>query len=95
VTIEQAREALQEALKAPVRPARHVRKELEAKLSEGADPLLERLHSLIKSTDMRTSPLYVRMIQAACVLAPTLPEDVAHTLLDEVANTTKRFHLAR
>ena len=95
MTLEHARAALHDQLKAPVRPARHVRKELEAKLAEDADPLLERLHGLIKSTDMRTSPLYVRMIQAACVVAPTLPEDIAHTLLDEVANTTKRFHLAR
>ena len=95
MTLDQARTALQARMLEPVRRPRHVRKELEAQLKEAADPLLQRLHSLVASVDMRTSPYYVRMIQAVVGLAPTLPEDVAHALVDEVANTTKRFHLAR
>ena len=95
MSLEQARAALQERMLEPVRRPRHLRKELEAQLAEGPDPLLQRLHSLVASVDMRTSPYYVRMIQAAIGLAPTLPPDVAHELVDEVANLTKRFHLAR
>ncbi len=96
MTLEDARTQLEERIRTdPLRKPRHLRKELEARLAESPSPLLERLHALVASVDMRTSPYYVRMIQACVVLAPELETAQADQLVDEVASTTKRFHLAR
>lgn len=96
MTLEEARTELAERMRLdPLRRPRQLRKELEARLAESPSPLLERLHALVASVDMRTSPYYIRMIQACVVLSPELEPAQAHQLVDEVASTTKRFHLAR
>mgnify|MGYP006928181948 CR=1 FL=1 len=95
MTLDEASLRLEQRMLEPMRTPRHVRKELEAQLAQASDPLLERLHGLVASCDMRTTPYYVRMIQACVALAPTLEPELGHQLVDHVAGLTKRFHLAR